>query len=81
MMAKLEVIKTAGNAFFTSEKFPEAISKYEKILRYLDVLVVEVEEQGKRVKALELTCHSNAAACYLKLKKNFEAIKACDKVT
>jgi peptidyl-prolyl isomerase D len=79
IMAKMEVAKVGGNKLFVAEKFAEAIDKYEKILRYLDELEVETEDQSKIVKSLELTCHSNLAACLLRLKKNAEALSACEK--
>lgn len=76
----MEITKTSGNKYFTEEKFHEAIRKYEKVLRYLEEVTADSEDQTKRFKALQFTCHSNMAACYLREKKNADALKACEKV-
>jgi len=72
-----EAIKAVGNDYFKKQKFGEAANKYEKCLRYLEEKYPSPEEKHQLEQA-KLPCHSNLAACYLKVGDYFKAVEQCD---
>lgn len=76
---KATSIKNEGTAAFTSKKFDEAARKYEDAAKF-----VYDDEEGEFIpdddKALHVSCLTNAAMCYIKLKNWGEAIRACSHV-
>ncbi|XP_039965166.1 peptidyl-prolyl cis-trans isomerase D-like [Bactrocera tryoni] len=84
MVKLLTSIRTAGNHFFTQQKFPEARRKYRKGNRYYNLLRLRfdkkehkptprVEEDIKKLDAFSVLNNTNLAAVELKLQKYFEA--------
>ena len=67
-------IKNHGNDYFKKSEISKAIGKYSKSLRYLPE-----DKSSKEVSELELSLHSNLAACYLKEKEYQMAINECEK--
>ena len=84
MVKLLTGIRTAGNHFFTQQKFPEARRKYRKGNRYYNLLrlrfekkdnkhTTRVEDDIKKLEVFSAINHTNLAAVELKLQKYFEA--------
>jgi len=76
---QLEAVRKSGNTLFSEQKYEGAVAKYEKVLRYLSELDEETKEQQDAIAKLKGPCNSNASLCYLKLKRNADAIQAADK--
>ncbi|GMH43027.1 hypothetical protein BSKO_10949 [Bryopsis sp. KO-2023] len=77
-----EKIKDLGNGFFKEGNLESALSRYEQALRYADIDIYTMEEtrepeDDKRVRLLSASCHSNSAACLLKLERPSDAIPHC----
>jgi peptidylprolyl isomerase len=72
--------KAEGTDLFKAQKFSEAATKYESAASYS----VDEGTEGDKVpddeRALYVSCWSNAAMCYIKLKEWSEAVKTCDRV-
>ena len=75
-------LKAEGTAFFASQNYGEAASKYESAANYS--VNDESNEAGEEIPEDELplfvSSWSNAAMCYIKLKNWSEAIKCCNRV-
>jgi len=67
-----QTIKEYGNTAFRAGKFDVAVEKYEKALRYLDVV-------SKPDKDVKISLSLNQAACYLKLRNPDAALVSSDK--
>jgi len=76
---KANELKQEGTEFFKSQKYDKAAAKYEEAAGY-----AFDDEDGEIVpdddKALLISCWSNAAMCYIKLKQWSEAIHASNEV-
>lgn len=72
-------LKQKGTDCFKLQKYDEAAAKYEEAAGY-----TFDDEDGEEIpdddKALYVSCWSNAAMCYIKLKQYGEAIHASDQV-
>lgn len=91
MVKLLTGIRTAGNHFFTQQKFPEARRKYRKGNRYYNLLhlrfdkrdhksLAQVEGDVKKLETFSVFNHTNLAAVELKLHKYFQAKHSCSEV-
>ncbi|KAM9991845.1 hypothetical protein ACTFIZ_012496 [Dictyostelium cf. discoideum] len=69
-----EAIKNIGNDYFKQGKILEAISKYNKALRYLDCC-----SNIDGLKDVQTICYNNMAQCYLREKKGSDALVAAKK--
>lgn len=72
-----EAVRTIGNQCFGKQLYADAISKYEKALRYLDG-VIPTSASSAGITTKRLACHSNSAMAYLKLEKFSLAFAAAD---
>mmetsp|Transcript_5974 Transcript_5974/g.9973 ORF Transcript_5974/g.9973 Transcript_5974/m.9973 type:complete len:491 (+) Transcript_5974:115-1587(+) len=81
---RLEVankLKGEGTDFFKTQKFRDAATKYELASEYaVDGEGTEGDKIPDEDRPLFVSCWSNAAMCYIKLKDWTEAVKACNKV-
>jgi peptidyl-prolyl isomerase D len=68
-------LKNLGNDHFKKGETSQAVAKYNKALRFLPA-----DKSPKEVADLEISLHSNAAACYLKEKNYEQAISSCEEV-
>jgi len=71
-----DTVRQIGNKLFSASDYANALKKYEKALRYLNIC------QGydtEKVKGAKVPCLSNSAACYLKLNRNSDALDVCEK--
>ncbi len=77
-------IKTSGNTFFNRGDFPNAMGKYRKALRYIDMLRDSMgttrEREEERIRALQIPCCLNIAAVSLKMNNFEEALKQCENI-
>jgi peptidylprolyl isomerase len=73
-------LKTEGTSLFQQQKFQDAAAKYVQAADYVVEEGVEDEDIAENDRPLFISCWSNAAMCYIKLKDWGEAIKACDHV-
>jgi len=69
-------LKALGNDHFKKQEINKAVSMYNKSLKYIP----EDQNEQKEVQDLEISIHSNLAACYLKQNYYDGAIEACNKV-
>jgi peptidylprolyl isomerase len=72
-------LKNKGNALFKDGNYDDAAIQYVEAMTYLDDdLTVEGDEETTKLgNEVFTTCHLNAAMCYLKMEKWFEAISTC----
>jgi peptidylprolyl isomerase len=79
-LAHATKIKNEGTELFKSQNFWAATSKYEDAASY----AVEEEVKGDDIpegdRPLYISCWSNAAMCYIKVKEWADAIRACNHV-
>jgi peptidylprolyl isomerase len=80
---RLEVankLKTEGTAFFTSQKFSDAASKYELAASYSVDEGIDGDKIPENERPLFVSCWSNAAMCHIKLKDWSAAVRCCNHV-
>lgn len=73
-------LKSEGTDFFKAQKFQDAASKYELAAGYAIEDGMEGDDIPDEERPLYVSCCSNAAMCYIKLKAWTDAVKACNKV-
>ncbi|XP_059058456.1 peptidyl-prolyl cis-trans isomerase D-like [Achroia grisella] len=82
-------VKCSGNALFGEERFKAASRRYQKCLRYLQVISKRIEKikhtaQQDNFSEIITTstqqCRLNLAACYIKLANYRNCIKSCNEV-
>lgn len=73
-------LKTEGTELFTKQNFLEATAKYEDAAGYAVGEGIEGDKIPEDERPLFISCWSNAAMCYIKLKEWADAIRACNQV-
>jgi len=72
-------IRELGNGLFKAEKFAEAIEKYSKALRYLEMTSdTATDEEKREVDTAKVPVLLNRANCFTKLKGASNAAKAVE---
>ena len=70
--------KETGAAYFKSKDFKEAAECYERAIKVIENEWEFTAMDAREAKELRVVCNSNAAQCYLNLKRYFAARKKCD---
>jgi len=73
-------LKAEGTECFKSGKFEDAAAKYEQAAEYAINEGISGNDIPEEERPLYVSCWSNAAMCYIKLKQWTEATAACNKV-
>lgn len=73
-------LKTEGTAFFTSQKFSDAASKYELAADYSVDEGIDGDKVPENERPLYVSCWSNAAMCHIKLNDWSAAVRCCNQV-
>ena len=73
-------LKAEGTEFFNKQNFHEATAKYEDAASYSVDEGMEGDDIPEEERPLYVSCWSNAAMCYLKLKEWPDAVRACNSV-
>lgn len=73
-------LKAEGTVLFKSGHYEEAAAKYEKAAYYSVDEGLSGNKIPEEERSLYVSCCSNAAMCYVKLKQWTEATAACNKV-
>eukprot|EP00339_Tiarina_fusa_P030012 CAMPEP_0117043850 /NCGR_PEP_ID=MMETSP0472-20121206/30445_1 /TAXON_ID=693140 ORGANISM="Tiarina fusus, Strain LIS" /NCGR_SAMPLE_ID=MMETSP0472 /ASSEMBLY_ACC=CAM_ASM_000603 /LENGTH=473 /DNA_ID=CAMNT_0004755461 /DNA_START=68 /DNA_END=1486 /DNA_ORIENTATION=+ len=73
-------LKDEGTAFFKTQTFEKATAKYEDAALYAVDEGVTGNDIPEDERVLYISCWSNAAMCYIKLKEWTDAIRACNHV-
>lgn len=75
-----ETLKADGTDLFKNQKFAEAIGMYEEAALFAVDEGISGDDVPDEERALYVSCWSNAAMCYVKLKSWADAKQACNKV-
>ena len=73
-------LKAEGTELFKSNNYKAAASKYEEAANYAVGEGISGNNIPEEERALYVSCCSNAAMCYVKLKQWTEAVHACNNV-
>ena len=73
-------LKEQGTECFKSKSFEQATAKYEDAAGFAIDEGIEGDDIPESDRPLYISCWSNAAMCYIKLKEWPEAIRACNHV-
>ena len=74
-------LKTEGTDFFSKHKnYSKAVAKYEEAAGYAVGEGISGNDVTEEERPLYVSCWSNAAMCYIKLKDWPEAVRACNQV-
>jgi peptidylprolyl isomerase len=73
-------IKEEGTAFFKTKTFDKATAKYEEAALFAVDEDCTGDDVPEDERPLYISCWSNAAMCYIKLKEWADAIRACNHV-
>jgi peptidylprolyl isomerase len=79
-LAEANKLKNEGTEFFKKELFSEATAKYEDAASYAVDEGISGDDIPEDERALYISCWSNAAMCYIKLKEWADATRACNQV-
>lgn len=79
-IAAANKLKTEGTECFKDGKYKEAAEKYKDAAGYAVGEGISGNDVPEGERALYVSCWSNAAMCYIKLKQWTEATAACNKV-
>jgi peptidylprolyl isomerase len=79
-MEVADKLKAEGTELFKEQKFGKAVEKYEGAADYSVYEGISGNDVPEEERPLYVSCWSNVAACYSKLKDWSEVIKACNKV-
>lgn len=79
-LEKAEKLKAEGTTLFQEGMFQEAAAKYESAADYATEEGIKDNDIPKEERPLYVSCWSNAAMCYIKLKEWPDAIQACNHV-
>ncbi|KAJ8430082.1 hypothetical protein Cgig2_008529 [Carnegiea gigantea] len=75
---KSQLLNDEGNRLFRTQEHRQGITKYDKALQYLGVIVPETEEHAQLMEELGIALNLNLAAGLLKLSAYEEARNHCD---
>jgi peptidylprolyl isomerase len=79
-IAEATKLKATGTEFFQGKKYDQGAAKYEESASYAVGEGIEGNEIPEDERALYVSCWSNAAMCYIKLKNWPDAVHATDRV-
>lgn len=71
--------KQSGNNYYNSGKYPEALSRYKRALKFLSDCIYPEGEQGKVIDDILSKLLTNAANTALQLDSHTDCIKFCKK--
>ncbi|CAH8328765.1 unnamed protein product [Eruca vesicaria subsp. sativa] len=80
IMNEAENIRSTGNRLFKEGKFELAKTKYEKVLREINHVNPQDDEEGKVFGEARNMLHLNVAACLLKLGEWRKSVETCNKL-
>jgi peptidyl-prolyl isomerase D len=78
MFEAAETISKIGNTLFGAGNFAGAVGKYKKSVRYCDA-VAKTSATAEQLDKKAVTCHSNAAMCFIKMEKWPESRESASK--
>ena len=79
-LEKAKRLKTDGTSLFQQSQFAQAVQKYEQAADYAVEEGLSGNDIAEDDRPLFVSCLSNAAMCYVKLKKWPEATHACNRI-
>lgn len=79
-LAQANKLKDEGTELFKKQLFAEATAKYEDAATYAVDEGITGEDVPEEERPLYISCWSNAAMCYIKLKEWADATRACNQV-
>lgn len=79
-LAEAEKLKTAGTELFKKQLYMEATAKYEDAASFAVDEGISGDDIPEAERPLFISCWSNAAMCFIKLKEWADATRACNQV-
>lgn len=79
-LAQAEKIKAEGTELFKKQLYSEATAKYEDAASFAVDEGISGDDIPEAERPLYISCWSNAAMCYIKLKEWADATRACNQV-
>lgn len=73
-------LKTEGTELFQKQQFKQAVAKYTDAAEYSVEEGIEGDDIPEEERPMYVSCWSNAAMCYVKLKEWPDATHACNKI-
>jgi len=79
-LAEAEKMKASGTEFFKEKRFEEAAAKYEESALFSIEEGISGNDIPEYKRPIYVSCFSNAAMCYIKMKSWPDAIRTCENI-